>query len=173
MSKHALEKGRVAERERKGAVLAYCRANFHYDPLSGLFVRIRTAGGQPAGTIAGSLDRQGYVIIEIAGRDYRAHRLAWLVAYGEWPADQIDHRNRVRNDNRLCNLRAVSQGENNRNSPGRAVSGYKGVSWNKSNQKWCARIKISGKQHFLGLFDDPRDAHAAYLLAVETLNNKE
>lgn len=167
MSKHALERGRAAEEALKGDVLAYCRDNFNYDPLTGLFVRIKDAKfaqQSKAGTIAGSPSRQGYINVSISiggiSKLYRAHRLAWLVSYGEWPADQIDHINRVRSDNRLANLREADQSTNVRNTGQRSNnnSGHKGV--HLFRNRWCARIGIGGKYHHLGYFTDISDAVA-------------
>ena len=64
-----------------------------------------------AGTIAGSVKDNGYVAIKIGRTFYKAHRLAWFLGTGEWPAPdiEIDHINRVRGDNRLCNLRPVTR----------------------------------------------------------------
>jgi len=51
----------------------------------------------------------GYIIIKINRKDYQAHRLAWLYEYGNFPKQTIDHINRIKTDNRICNLRDVSQ----------------------------------------------------------------
>ena len=67
------------------------------------------------GIIAGCVNKDGYIQIRIARKDYYAHRLAWLYIYGELPKDQIDHINHDRRDNRLVNLQEVTQLENSRN----------------------------------------------------------
>jgi len=158
-------------------VLEQARALLSYDPLTGLFVRIKNQGGTRGhlGAVAGSFDGKGYIRIAVAGREHRAHRLAWLMSYGEWPKETIDHINRIKTDNRLSNLRDVSLSENVRNV-GLLVtnaSGYKGVNWDKKKSKWEARIKRNGKKHWLGYFSDPAQAHAAYLLAAETLEKQD
>ena len=79
-----------------------------------------------------------------------------------------DHINGNRLDNRKENLRICSKSENNRNrNIGKDnTSGYKGVSWNGSANKWQSRIRINGKQKHLGLFTCPKEAHEAYKKAA-------
>lgn len=89
-----------------------------YDPAIGHFTwKINgKGGGQVAGKRAGSIDKQaGYEQVGIDGKLYRSHRLAWLYVHGEWPSGQIDHINGIRSDNRLANLRAVSNQVNGQN----------------------------------------------------------
>jgi hypothetical protein len=120
-----------------------------------------------AGTIAGTPDRDGYINIKIDGFLYRAHRLAWLYVFGNWPTAQIDHINGDRNDNRLSNLREATVTENSRNARKKSnnKSGRKGVFW--QDGRWCAQIKIGGKSTHIGRFDSLDDASAAYLRAAE------
>ena len=64
----------------------------------------------------GSFDKDGYLIIKIKGKQFKAHRLAWFLYYGYFPNNEIDHINRIRTDNRICNLREVSRQENIKNT---------------------------------------------------------
>lgn len=124
----------------------------------------RTAANQPAGGI----DGKGYVRIGIDGGQYRAHRLAWLYVHGVWPKSQIDHINRNRRDNRICNLREATGTQNNGNMPARNVSSkYKGVGWHKETRKWRAFIRIKGKAIHLGVYNYEFDAHEAYMSAAK------
>jgi hypothetical protein len=84
-----------------------------YDPETGLFTRLVRTGRIRAGEVAGTAHSRGYRSIVIDGRVYLSHRLAWLYVHGEWPPEQIDHINRNRADNRLVNLRAAKQSQNN------------------------------------------------------------
>ena len=113
------------------------------------------------GKVAGTNDR-GYARIKINGQSYAAHRLAWLYVYGEWP-NCIDHINRDRGDNRICNLRSVSHAENMKNlSMMRSnTSGITGVAWHKRDKKWAANIGASDRLEHLGYFDSLLDACSA------------
>lgn len=90
----------------------------HYDPDFGEF-RNRVRRGQIglAGFRTASEHGRGYRTLKVDGRKYLAHRLAWFYVHGEWPPRglEIDHVNRVRDDNRISNLRVVTRSENNRN----------------------------------------------------------
>ena len=123
-----------------------------------------------AGSEAGCLCKtHGYVLIGINSRVYRAHRLAWLLHYGEWP-DRIDHVNGDRADNRIDNLRSVTPKQNKRAyitiSAG-ASSKYRGVCWNKDRGKWLAQITAGRKTKYLGHFTCEQEAARAYDTAAE------
>lgn len=119
--------------------------------------------GKNAGTTAGTLDERGYRDIRIFSKLYKAHRLAWLYVYGEWP-NEIDHINRIRDDNSIENLRDVTGSQNqwNRSIETERTSQYKGVHWNKNANKWHVQIQINGKRKYLGLFTIEIDAARAY-----------
>lgn len=76
----------------------------------------------------------------------------------------IDHRNGDGLDNRRSNLRATTQAQNCANTRRRSnnKSGFKGVSWKKSGDAWCAQIKRNGKSYHLGLFSTAEEAARAY-----------
>jgi len=105
----------------------------------------------------------GYRTGSIDDAKFKAHRIAWAIHYGEWPSGQIDHKNGVRADNQIENLRVATQQENMRN---RAMnrnntSGTCGVTWCKRQKKWKVQIKVDGRMIHLGLFDSLDDAAAA------------
>ena len=124
---------------------------FSYDHASGEFLCRKARGNLKVGDVAGTVDYQGYVRISISGRRYRAHRLVWLYVYGIMPDTEIDHINGIKNDNRLSNLRLATraQNETNKGKQRNNKSGYKGVSWDKENNKWTALITINRKQKYL------------------------
>lgn len=135
----------------------------HYCPDTGVFTHIKARQSVVVGSIAGTVTEYGYVRIHIDGKIYLAHRLAWLYVNGDFPPEQIDHINRVRTDNRICNLRMATIAENAQNQSMRSTntSGHIGVSWYKPYQKWESYIKVNNKQIKLGYFTDLSEAIAA------------
>lgn len=118
-----------------------------YDAESGsLKWRLRTGNKVPPDLTAGYVDHEGYRVIRIDGVNFRAHRVIWLMAHGEWPSAMIDHVNGDRSDNRLANLRQATNAQNQMNKKARTTgaSGFK------------------GKAHVSGYFDTPEDAHEHY-----------
>lgn len=158
-----------------GLTATYLRSVLDYDAETGVFRWKWRAdlsdwdNKRIAGEIAGgSHDKNGRVRIEIMGRAYYAHRLAWLYMTGEWPEGLIDHRDTDAGNNRWENLRPATRSQNTANSKARlgSRSGLKGVSWRKREKKWVARIMKDGKSQSLGYFDKPEDAHAVYAMAA-------
>lgn len=145
-----------------------------YDPESGLFTwLIRPSMAVRIGDVAGSLSDKGYLIIRINKQNYKGHRLAWLYIKGEWPVDQIDHINHVKSDNRVANLRAVTNAENgqNRDRPHRnSKSGVRGVHYVAARDRWCASIRVSGRLRHVGHYKTAEEAHQAYLNAKAELH---
>lgn len=139
-----------------------------YDPYTGIFTwQIRTGRRSHIGDIAGGIDKStGYWRINIDKKKYHAHRLVWLYMTGAFPNNEIDHINRNRNDNRFVNLRDVTRSENAQNQNGiRSSSGLRGVSWNKRDNCYSAKINANGKQYHLGSFDDKQKACDVYMVA--------
>lgn len=144
---------------------------FHYDPETGLFIRLTTVSSRAnAGDIAGWKNNYGYLQITIHRKQYLAHRLAWLYIHGKFPDHQIDHINHNRSDNRLCNLRAVTHQQNQWNLSNQKsnISGYTGVYFYRN--KYRALIGVSNKNITLGAFSTPQEAHQAYLRAKAELH---
>lgn len=150
------------------------KATFHYDPDSGKFTRLTSAGGANAGDEPGYIHDHGYRIISIAGVKYRAHRLAWFYMTGMWPKEDVDHKNTVPDDNRWSNLREATDAQNLQNigMPKHNTSGLKGASWREDKQKWRASICSRKKWRHLGYFDTKEEAHAAYCAAALELNGE-
>ena len=151
------------------------RALLHYDPETGCFVwRVKTCRKVVSGTIAGYTRPEGYTIISIFGKRYRASRLAWLYVVGEWPVGDVDHIDGNPRNNAFCNLRDVSTAGNVQNQKRAHVrnksSGLLGVSKVKGNRRWRARICTHGVHTLIGWFDTPEEAHEAYLKAKRLLH---
>lgn len=140
-----------------------------YDPETGIFTHNLSRGGTFAGTVAGHASkRDGYVRINIDRNLHLAHRMAWFYVNKVWPEDTLDHINGDRKDNRICNLRVATKGQNNFNKPltKQNTSGYKGVSLNKQSGKWKAQIQVNGKNRYIGQYNDIREAAEAYIFAA-------
>lgn len=136
---------------------------FRYDPETGkLFNRTYRNSRARCGLESGDYVN-GYRRVRVGGRQYQVHRVIWLLVYGKWPKNQIDHISHVRDDNRISNLREATNQENHRNTPIRAdnTSGIIGVYWVDKSNKWGARICVDGKNVHLGSFDNISDASCA------------
>lgn len=135
-----------------------------YNPETGVFTWLNpTNTSVLVGSVLGGRHYSGYIRASIDGKSYAVHRLAWLYMTGEWPADQIDHINHIRDDNCWRNLREASNRENhmNRATSIRNTSGVTGVYWDKEAKKWLARIRVKGRLIHLGRFSDKNEAVAA------------
>jgi hypothetical protein len=131
-----------------------------YDEENGLFIYKTKRGQKSKGSIAGSPQNKGYIQITVDDKNYLAHRLAWFYVHGEWPKNQIDHINRIKTDNRITNLRDVTNSINHHNVGLRKhnTSGVNGVYWSNNKNKWVATIEINKKKHHLGIFNTLEDA---------------
>jgi len=144
-----------------------------YDPHTGEFHWLQRPSYvvQP-GDVAGSLNKtNGYWLIHIDGRNYKAHQLAWLYKTGEWCRPMIDHADCDRTNNRWKNLRRATSSANaaNRGRPRTNVSGFKGVHQRRDTGKWRAQIWKDGRAIYLGQFSTPQEAHAAYVAKAREL----
>lgn len=148
------------------------RELLEYDPRSGRMTNRINRGRVKAGAVAGSI-ANGYRQIGIDGETHYAHRLAWLISTGEWPAGEIDHRDGNRSNNALSNLREASKSSNMQNLRGPRVdsgSGLLGVSLCKQTGRWRATIRVNGRQKSLGRFSSKDEAGAAYLEAKRSFH---
>jgi hypothetical protein len=119
--------------------------------------------GDKAGCVV-IMGRNRYIVVNIRKRLYLAHRIVWVMYFGNLGDDQlIDHRNRDGEDNRPSNLRLADHRLNALNSRQRLdnSSGVPGVTYDRNRRKWMASIMIKGKRHYLGRFESLEDAAAA------------
>lgn len=148
---------------------ARLREVLDYNPETGIFkwVAPRGSNARPDGR-AGSPNDDGYIIIAVDGRKYRAHRLAWLWVHGRFPSGLIDHKNCVRDDNRIDNLRDSTKVFNQQNQRAPFKNnrlGIRGVYLHMLSGRFGARIGINKKVKHIGYFDTAEEAHAAYVEA--------
>ena len=121
------------------------------------------------------LGNNGYVMSRINKKLFLLHRFLLKPKRGEL----VDHINRDRMDNRMCNLRIVDNNLNNFNKGKQSsnTSGYVGVSWNDEKNKWLSRICVNNNTYFLGYFTNIEDAiksrHNGELKYYGELRNSE
>lgn len=139
-----------------------------YDEATGIFRwKIKPSQQTNVGDIAGSVTWWGYTIIGYKHKYYYAQRLAWLYIHGVFPAQEIDHINGTRTDNRISNLRAVSRRSNEQNRVEHRLGKLPGTHF--VSGKWQARIRIAGKAKHLGVFSTEQEASEAYFRSVREL----
>ena len=144
------------------------RSEVAYEPETGIF-RSRSTGKR--------IDVQKTNVgcrrcVRIFGVVYNAARLAWFYVHAKWPEEVIDHINGDPSDNRIANLRDVSQSFNAQNRTKVRVntqSGLLGVKPNRNSKTkpWQAQIRLplSKSATYLGCFATAEEAHEAYLAA--------
>ncbi len=141
-----------------------------YNPWTGLFYwKINKGNGRiKAGSVAGSKDSNGYILIGIDKKVHSAHCLAWFYVHDYFPENDIDHKDRIRHHNWISNLREVSRSCNTRNTGNRKdnISGVKGVCFHKLLNKWQVKITINQKQKYIGVHKDFDEA-VCHRLAAE------
>ena len=159
----------------------YARECLDYNPETGLAVwktrprehffsvgSWKSWNGRFAGKSPRNINSFGYLRISINNTSYRLHLLIWLMMTGAWSLLEVDHKDLNPINNRWDNLREATHAQNNQNKPMRPdnTSGYKGVTFDKSRNKWAAVIRNNGVQHHLGRFDTAQEAGAAYQRAA-------
>lgn len=149
----------------------YLRQILMYDPDTGALQWRTHARASWVGRSA-PIKAGNYLRVQIDGRTYAAHRIAWKMFTGSEPVALIDHRNGNGHDNKIANLRPATYHENNRSSSKQHnnKSGYKGVSWHKHAKMWTAQIRDGKRKICLGYFKDPEDAHQAYCGAAKAIH---
>ena len=117
--------------------------------------------------MAGSKAKEGYWQVQINKKNYPAHRVVYFLCTGLWPIAQIDHIDGNPSNNRIENLREATVQENgqNRKLNINNCSGYQGVTFSKSTNKWQSQIKANGSYKYLGVFITAEEAHEAYKMA--------
>jgi HNH endonuclease/AP2 domain len=161
----------MAERKKQLHSIEYLKTQLEYDELSGCFRWLvdRGPGGSRGriGEIAGCKRGNGYWFTRLDGVGYLLHRLAFSFKENRWPK-YIDHIDGNPSNNRWLNLREADNSQNHANMrlQKRSKSGFKGVSPNNGGPRWKAEITCNYKKIYLGTFDAPEEAHAAYCKAA-------
>lgn len=133
------------------------KSSLHYDRESGIFSWLSSTNrrikiGAKAGCVGRMASGKSYIIIGYQGKNYYAHRIAFLLETGEMPREEVDHINGDGTDNRFCNLRMVSRSENAKNLRGRTglESGVCGVYKCSRTTAWVPAISDKGMVIKLG-----------------------
>lgn len=142
---------------------------FDYNPETGdLFYKERTIdlckskramsifNALYAGKKVSSTNGKGYLISNFNGSIHRVHRICWSMVNGYLdPELQIDHENGIKTDNRVCNLRAVTNVQNSQNKviDHKNTTGVTGVYRSKRDNVWCAQINVNSNKVWLGTFE--------------------
>jgi hypothetical protein len=152
------------------------RTRFDYNPETGVVTysgRERahlspSMRSRKTGRPVGWRDTHGHLNVKINNKDYLLHRVIWLHQFGEWPDGVVDHVNGNKQDNRMSNLRLVSQGincQNNHKGLKGSFSGTLGVSPGITPGTWLANIRANKHAMRLGTFNSKEEAYDAYLNA--------
>ena len=158
--------------KRSDVTQTFIRDLFEYCD-GGLYERTNRGPRARIGARIGYLHPDGYRKVEICNMLFLEHRLIFMYHKGFLPF-QIDHINQVRNDNRIENLRAASQSDNQCNSgiSKNNTSGIKGVSFIRSTGKWRAELKFQKIHYYLGCFIAIEDATEAIKRKREELHGE-
>lgn len=142
-----------------------------YDQETGEFRRlVRTSMRIRVGDVAGCGNGRGYILIRLKNKLYRAHRLAWLYVYGQWPNIELDHIDGNRSNNAIANLREASHAENMQNLAMKRTNKSGAVGVRRARGRWKAEISINGKNKCIGTFDTIEEARSAYLSKKECVH---
>ena len=133
---------------------------YNIDIETGILTHKRKSRGIKCGSVAGSVHTQGYIQVKVDGVRFLAHRIIWMMVYGEDPGElMVEHRDRDESNNRLSNLRLANDPQNIANREG--FGKYrKGVVL--KNNKWIARISYQKEIIYLGSYLTEDEAGDAY-----------
>ena len=132
----------------------YLHALFNYK-IGELYWKISNNRKIKIGSIAGYVTSANYKSVKIFGKQHLNHRLIFLMHYGYLP-NYIDHIDENPSNNKIENLRKVTQVQNLQNSKlsKNNTSGCKNVYWNKAAKKWQVYCRIGEKLRYFGVYDD-------------------
>lgn len=136
-----------------------------YHPKSGIFIWLKqvsnvTKVGHEAGSKCSST---GYIRIQIDGKRYQAHRLAWFYMFEEFPDSILDHIDNIKTNNKIENLRLTTETDNQHNKPSyKNTSGFKGISCRKDG-KFIASFSHKNKKYYVGIYNSVEEAKPYYI----------
>lgn len=150
------------------------RMHFDYLESGHLIRKTNLANGCKAGeVVVGRKDSGGYLIVSFKNKNRKYHRMIFLWHHGYLPRC-IDHINRIKDDNRIENLRAATTSQNMMNvekTITKTTSRFKGVSWVKKHRNYISHIRHQGKLIHLGYYKTEEEAARAYDVKAKELYN--
>src|SRR5208337_3881401 len=146
-----------SSRKQQCLTLEYLKNILFYNEKTGFWIWINKTSkfsNINVGDRAGTLDEKGYIVITIKGKRYYAHVLAWFYMTGEWPKDEIDHRDLDKANNKWLNFRLSNRLQNcsHRLKNTNNTSGFKGVYFDKRANKLRVRITVNNELKCVGSF---------------------
>jgi hypothetical protein len=121
-----------------------------------------------------TIGSSGYLVAGLSKdgklKKFTVHKLVAVSFLGHKPCGQkevVDHIDNNQFNNRLDNLQLTTQRHNASKDKKGGTSKYIGVCWHKNANKWMARIKLNGKENYLGYFTDEIEASKAYQNALK------
>ena len=150
-------------------LLFEARRLFKYEPETGELIRIAHKhtsypGMGKIGMPVGGDDGHGYRMCALLGHKFKVHQIVWLMCNEKLPELPIDHIDHDRRNNKVGNLRLVTDFENMQNLSA-AKSSMTGIRKDDKGNGWSANINIGKKKTYLGYFKTKEDARAAYVAA--------
>ena len=142
--------------------IEHVRLWFGYDPDRGVLLRKLKYRNDLSDEVP--LEKRVYFL----GKRYPYSHIIWVVHYGKWPDEIIDHKDHNQLNFKINNLREATQNQNQHNKLSWGPYG-KGVSLDDSTYRarpFVARISINSKSIFLGSFATAEEAAEAYRQAA-------
>lgn len=151
----------MSVRDKPQLTAERARELFRYDPDTGRIERRHLNRKDEHWVVCKQISKDGYVRVTADDRQYLAHRVAFLLQTGRWPAETVDHINRIKTDNRWENLREATHKENHANRPACRLTDTPGVYKMSNTGRYFARPTINGRRMKFGTYDTPEQAAEA------------
>ena len=152
------------------------RSMLRFDPETGGMYRQHPHPRPNKKDPIGCLQQNGYLYITFFGHHFICHRLAWFLHFGAWPNNIIDHINGIKTDNRISNLRDVSNSENSqnkrchRNGKTMGVALHRPGVWRVFLPKFFnGKTRPDSQKKHLGLYPTKQEAENALVEYFENL----
>ena len=138
-----------------------------YCPNTGIIRWLKHTYPGRVNKIADYKGTSGYRRLSIGRKTWLSHRVAFALMTGKFPENDVDHINRIKDDNRWANLRDTDRSTNLLNQVNAQKSSKTkllGVSRYKVKQgyRYAANIVFRGKRIHIGCYPTDLQASEAY-----------